>query len=39
MTEDGRVGRAVRRNVKTLIALPEVVRAVLASVPGSREER
>jgi hypothetical protein len=36
MTEDGRVGRAVRRNVKTLIALPAVVRAVLASVPGSR---
>jgi hypothetical protein len=33
MTEDGRLGRAVRRNVKTLVALPAVVRAVLASVP------
>jgi hypothetical protein len=38
MTEDGRVGRAVRRNVKTLVALPAVLRAVLASVPGSREQ-
>jgi len=36
MTEDGRVGRAVRRNMKTLVALPAVVRAVFASVPDSQ---